>query len=109
MLTQEEERFIRFWEENREKLAGVRQQVLTGIPYGLLFSLPIVLNFLAGRFWYKRADAVGMSQFNPLVMVLAVLVITSFIAVFYKRFKWEEAEQRYRELKARKDSLEREG
>jgi hypothetical protein len=107
MLTPEEEKFFTFWEENRERLSGVRQQVLMGIPYGLLFSLPIVLNFLAGRFWYKRADAVGRSQFNPLVMVLAVLVITSFIAVFYKRFKWEQAEQRYLELKARKDRMAR--
>ena len=106
MLTPEEERFLTYWETNRARLAGLRQQVLTGIPYGLLFSLPIVLNFLAGRFWYKRADAVGMSQFNPMVMVLAVLIITGFIAVLYKRFKWEQAEQRYQELKARKEGPE---
>lgn len=102
MLTQEEEKFVEFWEKNRERQSGLRYQVLMGIPYGLLFSMPIVLNFLAGRFWYKRADAVGMAQFNPFVMVLAVLVITTFIAVFYKRFKWEQAEQRYRELLAKR-------
>ena len=99
MLTQEESKFIEYWEQNREKQATTRYQVFYGIPYGLLFSMPILINFLAGRFWYKRADAVGISQFNPLVLVLAVLLITTFIAMFYKKFKWEQYEQRYKELK----------
>ena len=99
MLTQEEHDFIKYWEKNRDRQATTRYQLLFGIPYGLLFSLPIIVNFLLGRFWYKRADAVGLSQFNPFVLVLAILIITAFIAMFYKKFKWEQYEQRYKELK----------
>lgn len=101
MLTPEEQKFVVYWEKNREKEGDAKHQFLYGVPYGLLFSLPIVINFLAGRFWYKRADAVGMTQFNPLVLVLAVMIITVFIAVFYKKHKWDQYEQRYKELRSK--------
>jgi uncharacterized membrane protein len=103
MLTQEEQKFIEYWQVQRERQSRLSYQFLAGIPYGLLFSLPIALNFIAGRFWYKRADAVGMSQFNPLVLVLAVLIMTCFVSVLYKRFRWEQHEQRFQELITRKD------
>jgi hypothetical protein len=76
--------------------------LLFGLPIGLLFSLPIVINFLLGRLWYKRADAVGLSQFNPAVLIIAVMVISVFIAIVNRRFRWEKLEQQYLELLARK-------
>lgn len=103
MLTQEEQKFIDYWETNREKQSKLAYQILAGIPYGLLFTLPIAVNYIVGRFWYKRADAVGMSQFNPLVLVIAILVMTAFVSVLYKKFRWEQLDQRYRELLAKKD------
>ena len=103
MLTQEELKFIVYWETNREKQSRLDYQILAGIPYGLLFSLPIAVNYIVGRFWYKRADAVGMSQFNPLVLVFAVLLITAFVSVLYKKFRWEQLDQRYKELIVNKD------
>ncbi len=105
MLTDDERRFLVFWEKNRERHGRLGYQLMAGLPWGALFSLPIFLNFLLGRFWYKRADAVGISQFNPLVLVVAVVLISVFIAVFNKKFKWDQNEQKYLELK----SKEREG
>jgi cytochrome bd-type quinol oxidase subunit 1 len=103
MLTEEEKKFVVFWEQNRDQRATLRYQLLLGLPLGVLVSLPLLVNFLFGRFWYKRADAVGSSQFNPLVLVFAVLLISVFVAVFYKKFQWERNEQRYLELTRRKD------
>ena len=103
MLTQEEQKFIIYWETHREKQSKLSYQILAGIPYGLLFTLPIAINYIVGRFWYKRADAVGMSQFNPLVLVFAVLVMTAFVSVLYKRFKWEQLDQQYKELIVKKN------
>jgi len=103
MLTQEELKFIVYWEKNREKQSKLGYQILAGIPYGLLFALPIVVNYVVGRFWYKRADAVGMSQFNPMVLVFAMLLMTAFVSVLYKRFRWEQLDQRYKELIVKKN------
>ncbi|MEO0000206.1 MAG: hypothetical protein RL766_252 [Bacteroidota bacterium] len=98
----DEEKFMTYWEANRDKESRLSIQLLFGLPYGILFSIPILVNFLLGRFWYKRADAVGLSQFNPIVLVFAVLLISIFIAVLNRKFRWEKLENQYLELKARK-------
>jgi hypothetical protein len=102
MMQDDDRKFLEFWEPRREKRGTLRYQILYGLPLGLLVSLPILINFLMGRFWYKRADAVGSSQFNPLVLVVAVLVISVFFGLIYKKFQWERNEDRYRELMSRK-------
>lgn len=100
--TSDEEKFMAYWEAERDKQKKLLNQLMLGLPIGILFSVPIVVNFLLGRFWYKRADAVGISQFNPVVLVVAVLLITVFIALLNRRFRWEKLEQQYQELKMRR-------
>jgi cation transporter-like permease len=102
LYTEDEKKFIEYWRENRDYQATLAYQLLFGLPIGLLFSLPIVINFLLGRLWYKRADAVGLSQFNHAVLIIAVMVISVFIAIVNRRFRWEKLEQQYLELLARK-------
>ncbi len=101
MITTEEQKFIEYWESNRDKQKKLFYQLLIGLPLGLLFAIPILINFFMGRFWYKRADSVGVSQFNPMVLVVAVVLIAVFIGVFNKKFKWDQNEQFYLELKAK--------
>lgn len=98
LYTEDERKFIEYWEKNRDYQSTLRYQLLFGLPIGLLFSLPILINFLLGRFWYKRADAVGLSQFNPVVLVLAILGISIFIAILNRKFRWEKLERQYLEL-----------
>jgi hypothetical protein len=101
MLNQEEEAFIKYWEANRDRQKKTFRQFLLGIPLALLFVIPIALNFFSG--WYKRAAMMsGSSQFNPGVLLLALLLIVVFIAVFSRKFKWDQYEQRYNELLARR-------
>jgi len=104
MLTPQEKDFIRYWEANRLRRKQVFRQFLIGIPVGLLFVIPIFINFSSG--WYKRADMEAHSaDFNPLVLLVALLLIVGFTAIFYQRHRWDQSEQHYRELKSR---LERE-
>lgn len=101
MLNEKEILFIRYWELNRLKEKSVLYQVLTGLPIGLFFSLPIIILLFTGRFWYRRADMVANSEMNVWVLMAAVLMIALFVAVLYKRHQWEMKEQQYLELKAR--------
>ena len=102
MLNEEEEAFIKYWKANREKQKRGFRQFLLGIPIALLFVVPIALNFFSG--WYKRAAMIsGTSDFNPGILLLALLLILVFIAVFSRKFKWDQYEQRYTELLARKE------
>ena len=100
MLTQQEKDFIRYWAANRLRRKKVVTQFLVGIPIGLAFVIPIVINFVSG--WYKRAQIEANSQdFNPAVLLIALLLIVGFTAIFYQRHQWDQYEQRYRELLAR--------
>src|SRR5579863_6634860 len=101
MLTQQEKDFICYWEANRLRRKKVVRQFLIGIPIGLLFVIPIVINFSSG--WYSRADMEAHSaDFNPVVLLIALLLIVGFTAIFYQRHQWDQYEQHYRELLARR-------
>jgi H+/gluconate symporter-like permease len=101
MLSEEEEAFIRYWEANRDKQKRTFRQFLLGIPLALLFVVPIALNFFSG--WYKRAAMIkSTAEFNPGILLLALVIIVIFIAIFSRKFKWEQYEQRYVELLAKK-------
>src|ERR1700744_5746569 len=102
MLTKQENDFIQYWEANRLRRKKAVRQFLLGIPAGLLIVIPIVANLVSG--WYKRANMEANSQdFNPAVLLVALLLIVGFTAIFWQRHKWDQYEQRYRELLAKRD------
>ena len=106
MLSEEEESFIIYWKTNREKQKRTFRQFLLGIPIALLFVIPIGINFFSG--WYKRATMMSnTSEFNPGVLLLALVLIVVFIAIFSRKFRWEQFERRYIELLAKKQKLEK--
>lgn len=96
MLTKEEKAFMDYWEQNRDREKKTFRQLLIGLPIGLLFTLPIMANFMSG--WYKRADMAGRVQMNPTVLICAVIIIVCFFAIFNRRHRWDMNEQRYKEL-----------
>lgn len=103
MLSPKEEEFLAYWEANRNRQKKLIYQLLVGLPTGLLLGVIIIGNFFSG--WYKRAEMIANSSFNPLVLYLAALLIAVFFAVFSKKFQWDQQEQRYKELTFKKQKL----
>jgi|SRR5688572_17517000 membrane protein YdbS with pleckstrin-like domain len=102
MLTDHEERFIKYWEANRERKKRVRNQLSVGLPLSSVLVIAIFINFFSG--WYKRAEMMIRSNSSMiLVIVIAAVLIVVFTTVFSVRHKWEMNEQHYRELLARKN------
>ena len=93
-----------YWEENRLKEKKLLNQLLIGLPLGIIFAVPILLNLFSG--WYKRADMEANTQLNPIVLIAAVLLIIVFVAVFSRKHKWEMKEQYYRELDVKRQQSE---
>ena len=108
MISEQEKMFLRYWEANRLKEKRITKQLLIGLPVGMLFGLPIIFMLFSGKFWYKRADMEANSHLNPLVLMVAVIIIIVFVAVFYKRHQWEMKEQQYLEIKDRQDKQQTE-
>jgi hypothetical protein len=104
MLNERERKFMAYWEERRLREERWQYQLLTGIPIGLLFSVPVIGIFFTAKYWYPRADMQGNAMGSPGVLVLAVFIIAVFIAIFYKRYQWDQKEQQYRQLKAREEA-----
>jgi len=100
MLTSQEEAFIRYWEENRSRQKKIFRQFLVGIPVGLAFAIPIVINLASG--WDVQAGDVSSQKSLLMVLLVALLLIIGFVAIFYQKYKWDQYEQRYRELIARR-------
>ena len=96
MLTDKEKMFLDYWAKNRDRQKKLLYQLGVGLPLGLVLGAVIMANFFSG--WYKRADMIANSQFNPVVLYIAVLMIAVFFAVFSKKFQWDQQEQRYKEL-----------
>lgn len=100
----DDEVFLGWWSRRREQRRGLVAAIWTGLPVGGVLAFPILINYLAGRFWYRRADAVGTSQFNPLLLVVAVAIIAGFTGWLYSRMQWERNEERYHRLLTKREN-----
>lgn len=96
MVTDQEKRFIEYWEVNRDKQKKLLFKLAFGLPLGIVFALPILLSVVFDD-WYKRMVFISGSQVT--VILVAVMVIAVFFALFRMKFKWEQNEQLYKELK----------
>lgn len=101
MISEEEKKFINYWEANRDHQGKWTTQLLSGIPLGLVFALPVFIIVFTGRYWYKRADMELNTKLNPWVLIVAVFLIALFFAFFYKKYQWEKKEQQYLEFKSK--------
>lgn len=107
MLTPAEEKFISYWEQNSEKEKKLLRQVYTGLPIGLVIAAAIVLSVDAN--WYTRANMIANTKLNPAVFIIALLAIVVFVAIFYKKFQWDQKQQQYLELMHKKKVAEKNG
>ncbi|MEO6329749.1 MAG: hypothetical protein ABIO55_12490 [Ginsengibacter sp.] len=100
MITDQEKLFIDYWHRNRDKQKRFFYQLLIGLPLGLVFALPILLSVIFHD-WYKQMIFISGSQVT--VILFGVLGIAVFFALFRMKFKWEQNEQLYKELKYKQD------
>ncbi|RYG51866.1 MAG: hypothetical protein EOO01_07695 [Chitinophagaceae bacterium] len=109
MLTKQENEFVARWEEVREQENTFLRKLLGGLPFAMLFSLPILLFVLCVYLflpdWYAKVS--GTRSSSMAAVVVAVLLITLFFSYFRMHFKWETNEQLYLELKHKRKAAER--
>lgn len=96
MITPEEQKFIDYWDKNRNKNKALFYQMAVGLPIGLVFGLPIILALIFSD-WYHSLPFITSSEL--VTIMIAVLAIAVFYALFRMRHRWEMNEQFYKELK----------
>lgn len=104
MLTEKEKLFLDYWDKNRLKQKKLFYQLLMGLPIGLVLALPILLSVIFHD-WYKSMIYISGSQIT--IILIAVLGIAVFNALFRMKFKWEQNEQLYKELKFKERQVDK--
>lgn len=100
MLTKEEESFLNWWQLNRDRQKKIRNRWFVGLPAGLMLGLPVLLNVFAK--WNKQVEIITSGQM--IAVLVAILGIITFMAVFSIQHKWEMREQLYHELLQKKNA-----
>jgi preprotein translocase subunit Sec61beta len=103
MLTEQENDFIRYWEENRLRKKRVSQQLSVGLPFAVFMVVAIFISIFSG--WYRGAVTIlRLDGRLILVLLVAVILIVLFIVIFSARHQWDMNEQHYKELMARREN-----
>ena len=103
MLTNEEQKFIDYWAKKRVENKLNPFFFARGFVVGIILSLLVLVSI--GADWYKRATMDANTKLNPLVLFIALLLITLFLAIFYNSFKYEQNEQFFQELKQKEKKV----
>jgi hypothetical protein len=104
MLTEKEESFLIYWNENRSRQKQRTKQFVIGLATGLAFGLSILFFIFSG--WYTRATMIANSRLNPVLFFIIIIAIAVFMAYFYRNYKWEMYEQQYLELCIKKKKMD---
>jgi hypothetical protein len=104
MLSPENEVFLAWWAKNREKEKTSARPFMIGLSTGFAIGAGVIICLESG--WFTRANMVANSRMSSVVLLIAILLISFFMAFFYRKFKWEMQEQRYLELLATKNKSE---
>ena len=97
MVTEEEKKFIAYWQKERTRKKRYLRNLSVGLPLGVAIVLALFFSSLSG--WYTRADMVLRSNGSVIaVIVVAAIAIVVFITVFSSRHQWDQYEQQYQQL-----------
>ena len=104
MLTQEEEKFIQYWENQRQRKKDFLKKFSIGLPIIAGLGILFFINFLSG--WYGRADKELRRHSSLVITILvAVIIIVVFVSIFSVRHKWEQNESDYQSLLKKKTGI----
>lgn len=104
MPKEEEAVFFERWTKQRDTYKNAARPFLIGLSSGFAIGVAILLTVYLG--WYQRANMVLNSSLNPLLFLLAIIGISIFMAFMYRNYQWEQQEQRYLSILARKKLTE---
>jgi hypothetical protein len=101
MLTQQDEDFIRYWSDQRQRKKQFLRKASFGLPLGVFMVLAIMITLFTG--WYQKADMV-LHEYTSLIIVILIagFGIVAFITIFSAQHRWDQNELHYQELLRKK-------
>ena len=104
MLTPEEEKFVRYWEDQRQHKKQFLRKFSIGLPIIALLAVLFFVNFLSG--WYGKADKELRRHSSLVITILvAVVIIAVFMSIFSVKHRWDRNEADYQSLLKKKTTI----
>lgn len=100
MPNNDDDAFLERWSKLRHTYKNASRPFFIGLSIGFAIGVAILLTIYLG--WYQRANMELNSSLNPVLFILAIIGISVFMAFMYRNYQWEQNEQRYLTLLARK-------
>jgi len=97
----DDEQFFEYWTKNSLKQKSSARAFMIGLSSGFAIGVGVIVATFSG--WFPRATMVANSKMSSIVLFVAILLISVFIAIMYRKFKWEMQEQRFLEITAKKN------
>lgn len=108
MLTDDEIRFLKYWEKERDVLRSFSGKMMRGLPMAVMFGLPVIMLILVVYLWlpewYAKISGTAPAMF--LTALMAVVGIIIFYAYFRMQYRWETYEEQYHRIRSKQATLE---
>ena len=107
MLTNEDENFLKYWSEERQKKKPFFGMASLGLRLGVFIAIGLALSVVAATFSRKANPVLENNSSIIITIIIAAVGIVLFITYFTGQHKWDQNELHYQEL-LRKKQLENE-
>jgi hypothetical protein len=106
MISEEERKFMSYWEANRDNHAQFSSKLKRGAPMSIIFSGAIICSLVLVYFlspdWFTKISQKANASFLPILIALIISVV--FFSYFRMHFLWERNEETYQALQQKLNS-----
>ena len=99
-LTEKEKGFISFWEKERDRQKKWTWLITHNVRWGILFGAPIAIFFMAEAPRHRSL----ITHTDLVLIMLCIVLIIVFYAVFRGYSNWEQSDAHYKILKMREEN-----
>lgn len=103
MLTKEDENFLKYWSQRRERKSAFFGTASVGFRWGVLIVIGLAASLFAAKFSRKANPVLESDTSIIITVMIAGLAIVFFITYFSAQHKWDQNELHYQELLKKKN------
>ena len=107
MLTKEDENFLKYWSEQREKKRPFLGMASVGFRWGVLIAIGLAASLFAAKFSRKANPVLENDASLIITVMIAGLAIVFFITYFTAQHKRDQNELHYQELLRKKEQQDK--
>jgi hypothetical protein len=107
MLTKEDENFLKYWSEQRNRKSVFFGTASVGFRWSIIIIIGLAASLFAAKFSRKANPVLANDPSMIITVLIAGIAIVFFITYFTGQHKWDQNELHYQELLKKKQDEQR--